>query len=93
MRLKTLEIRNFRSLFADAENQAFKLELGTCMNVLVGPNNCGKSNVFRALAVALDPTYRFDRSTDMPANWPFAKPVVTLTFEVDSSQNVERHLS
>lgn len=82
MRLDRIEIKNFRSIFPDDSNRPFSLDLGNAMNTIVGPNNCGKSNVFRALAVALDPDYTFDRSKDMPSTTQWAKPVVTLTFSV-----------
>ena len=82
MKLETLEVKNYRSLFADQEGRHLALRLGNGLNTIVGPNNCGKSNVFRALAVALDPDFRFDRSRDMPTAKMWAKPSITLTFVV-----------
>lgn len=83
MKLLSLEIRNYRSLFISLDAQhGFSLELGDGMNTIAGPNNTGKSNVFRALALALDPDFRFDRARDMPAPWLWAKPSVTLTLQV-----------
>lgn len=83
MKLEKIEIKNYRSLFVDAENNHLVLELGDGMNSIVGPNNCGKSNVFRALAVALDEKFEFNRSLDMPSVWDgYSKPVITLTFRV-----------
>jgi putative ATP-dependent endonuclease of OLD family len=83
MKLERIEIKNFRSLFPDSSDKPFVLELGDGMNTIVGPNNCGKSNVFRALAVALDPDYLFNRSMDMPAVYRgWSKPSITLTFRV-----------
>ncbi|MCC5953685.1 MAG: AAA family ATPase [Acidimicrobiia bacterium] len=81
MKLKTIEVKNYRSLFADADGQHLKLDLGDGLNAIVGPNNCGKSNVFRALAIALDPDAAFDRSADMPAPFVWSRPTVTLTFQ------------
>lgn len=84
MRLTTVEIQNYRSLFGDDENKnQLKLELADGLNTIVGPNNVGKSNIFRALAVALDPDYRFDRKKDMPAQAVWAKPTITLTFQIE----------
>ncbi len=82
MKLETLEVKNYRSLFADDEGRHLALRLGDGLNTLIGPNNCGKSNVFRALAVALDPDFRFDRSRDMPSAKTWAKPTITLTFSL-----------
>lgn len=47
MKLKTLTIKNFRSI-----TRASKIPL-TGMTVLLGPNNEGKSNVLRALVIAM----------------------------------------
>jgi putative ATP-dependent endonuclease of OLD family len=49
MRLSKLRIKNFRSL------ESFELEL-TDNNLLIGQNNCGKSNVLRAINIALNST-------------------------------------
>lgn len=44
IRLKTLEIENFRSILVTP----LKIEFDD-LSVIVGPNNCGKSNILRAL--------------------------------------------
>lgn len=83
MKLDRIEIKNYRSLFHDYDsNESFRLDLGEGMNAITGPNNAGKSNVFRALALALDPDCAFDRSADMPSLWNYSKPSVTLTFQI-----------
>lgn len=83
MKLERIEVRNYRSLFHDYDaKESFVMELGDGMNAIAGPNNVGKSNVLRALSLALDPDFRFDRSLDMPAAWQWSKPTVTLTFKV-----------
>lgn len=85
MKLERIEIKNYRSLFYDYDTKSgFKLDLGEGVNAILGPNNVGKSNVFRALSLALDPDSRFDRSIDMSAAPKWAKPVITLTFKVPS---------
>jgi putative ATP-dependent endonuclease of OLD family len=56
MKLERIEIKNYRSLFHDYDaRSSFTLDLGDGVNAIAGPNNVGKSNVFRALALALDP--------------------------------------
>lgn len=83
MKLDRIEVKNYRSLYHDYESeQSFALDLGDGMNAIAGPNNVGKSNVLRALSLALDPTFRFDRALDMPATLTWSKPTVTLTFRV-----------
>lgn len=83
VKLVSIDVRNYRSLFFDYDAQrGFSLELGDGMNAIAGPNNSGKSNLFRALALALDPDFSFDRARDMPAPWHYAKPSVTLTFQI-----------
>lgn len=84
MKLVRIEVRNYRSLFVDEQDRAFAVDLSGGMNVLVGRNNCGKSNVLRAIALALDPAHPYDPATDLPGVMPFAYPTVTLTFHASS---------
>jgi predicted ATP-dependent endonuclease of OLD family len=60
MHLKSVEIRNFRSLYDEGDG-SFKVALSGGLNVLVGRNNCGKSNILRAIALAMDPEFPFDK--------------------------------
>lgn len=83
MKLERVEIKNYRSLFHDYDaKSSFTLDLGEGVNAISGPNNVGKSNVFRALALALDPDGSYDRSIDMSSIGTWTKPVITLTFRV-----------
>ncbi|HZU17866.1 MAG TPA: DUF4268 domain-containing protein [Candidatus Dormibacteraeota bacterium] len=92
MKLTRIEVTNYRSLFADSSNRVFSVELADGMNALIGPNNCGKSNVLRAVALALDPTFPFDRRRDWPATLTWARPRVTLEFRCDPRRPPERTL-
>lgn len=47
MRLKAFSVRNYRSI-----RQAARIPVRADLTVLVGPNNEGKSNLLRALALA-----------------------------------------
>jgi putative ATP-dependent endonuclease of the OLD family len=47
MRLKSFTVKNFRSI-----TNAYRLPLRDCA-VLVGPNNSGKSNILKAIEMAL----------------------------------------
>ena len=67
MKLERLQVTNYRSIFGERVD----LRLADGMNSIIGPNNCGKSNVIRSLALALDPTSSFDRAIHMP---PVAGP-------------------
>jgi hypothetical protein len=55
LKLSSIEIRNYRSIFCETGEPSLNLELGDGVNAIAGPNNTGKSNIFRALALALDP--------------------------------------
>lgn len=92
LRLQNVEVRNYRSIFVPGGGSPFSMPVQPGMNILVGPNNCGKSNVLRAIAVALDPQYPFDRVWDLPGGSPLAKPSVTLTFEVVNPSSPEKTL-
>ena len=60
------------------------LELGAGMNAFVGPNNVGKSNVMRAIALGFgEDVDGFDLERDTPANFLWGRDV--LPGRVDSS--------
>ena len=54
MRLAGVDIRDYRSIFLDDSATPFSVALSQGMNTLIGLNNCGKSNVLRAISLALD---------------------------------------
>ncbi|MHB1447051.1 MAG: ATP-dependent nuclease, partial [Acidimicrobiales bacterium] len=81
MRLTRLQVTNYRSLFGER----LDLELGPGMNAVIGPNNCGKSNLLRALALALQPDATFDRGVDLPPLGPATRSRVVCIFEMGSS--------
>jgi predicted ATP-dependent endonuclease of OLD family len=91
MHLKSIEIRNFRSLYDEGDG-AFKLDLADGFNVIVGRNNCGKSNILRAVALAMDPEFPFDKACDLPAQKLWAWPTVTLAFAVPGRTGPEKTL-
>jgi putative ATP-dependent endonuclease of the OLD family len=85
MQLEFVEIRDYRSIFVDDGGQSFRLDLASGANTLVGQNNCGKSNVLRAISLALDPSHEFDADADVPGPRPFSYPIITLGFCGDHS--------
>lgn len=87
MKLVKLEVKNFRS-FQDPGDVA----MADGMNVFVGPNNSGKSNLVRAIRMALDPDYRFSASADVPGQRLFAYPRTTLTFRCSGETSKEKTL-
>lgn len=91
MHLKSIEIRNFRSLFEEGDG-AFSVDLSDGLNVIVGRNNCGKSNILRAVALAMDPEFPFDKACDLPAQKVWAWPTVTLAFAVPGRTGPEKTL-
>src|SRR4051812_35393729 len=92
MRLAGIEIRDYRSIFLDGGGKPLALDLSPGMNTLVGLNNCGKSNVLRAVSLALDPQHPFDPEVDAPGSRPFALPIITLRFGADGDRAEERGL-
>lgn len=91
MLLKSIEIRNFRSLYEEGDG-AFDVDLSDGLNVIVGRNNCGKSNILRAVALAMDPDFPFDKTCDLPAQKLWAWPTVTLAFAVPGRTGPEKTL-
>jgi ABC-type cobalamin/Fe3+-siderophores transport system ATPase subunit len=83
MKLTHVRIKDFRSLMGD---HGFDVSSG--VNYFVGPNNCGKSNLIRALELALDPDSQYVPALDRPARSGAGAPPttrITLTFHVGSS--------
>ncbi len=92
MRLTSIEIRDFRSVFVDDQARSLRLDLGTGMNTFVGRNNCGKSNVLRAVSLALDSNHEFDHEIDIPGPRSFSHPTITLRFAADGGSPEEHAL-
>jgi putative ATP-dependent endonuclease of the OLD family len=80
VRLTFVDIRDYRSIFVDDAGTSLRLDLAEGANTLVGQNNCGKSNVLRAISLALDPNHAFDPEQDTPGPRPFSHPIITLGF-------------
>ena len=59
MKIKQIEIHNFRSI----KSAKFKLN---DYSLLIGENNAGKSNVFRALRIFYEDSLKYDEKTDFP---------------------------
>ncbi len=92
MKLTDITVRDFRSIFVDDRGQPFAVDLADGMNTFVGRNNCGKSNVLRAVAAALDPAYPYDAVADTPGPRQFSHPVITLGFDASGGSGEERAL-
>ena len=94
MKLKAISVRNFRS-YANAKGEPpHKLVLGDGLNVLIGPNNCGKSNLLRAVALALQDSGGVDFSPecDIPSQLSWAYPIISLELSCDRNRSVEKRL-
>jgi putative ATP-dependent endonuclease of the OLD family len=87
VKLVRLDVKSFRSFAEEID-----VPLVSGMNSFVGPNNCGKSNLVRALKLALDPAYEFDANKDVPGQRLYAYPRSTLTFKVLARSSPERTL-
>lgn len=95
MKLSSATIRNFRSYVSQDGTPAPSLTLGDGINLLVGPNNCGKSNLLRAVSLALEDSggERFDPNHDIPRQLSKrAYPVITLRFRCEGKTAVDRTL-
>ena len=84
MKLTHIRIKDFRSFSGEHD-----FDVSSGVNYFVGPNNCGKSNLIRALELALDPDAIFRAARDRPAREDQrGKPPttrITLTFGVGKS--------
>ena len=84
MKLTHIRIKDFRSFSGEHD-----FDVSSGVNYFVGPNNCGKSNLIRALELALDPDAIFGAERDRPAREDQrGKPPttrITLTFGVGKS--------
>ncbi|MFI5454096.1 MAG: ATP-dependent endonuclease [Isosphaerales bacterium] len=95
MKLTSVSVKNYRSYFGNnGSTRGETLRVGSGLNLLVGPNNCGKSNLLRAIALALDPADRnsFNPDVDVPSQASRAYPTITLSFSCDPTIPVERTL-
>jgi predicted ATPase len=94
MKLKAISVRNFRSYINAKGEQAHRLALGDGLNLLIGPNNCGKSNLLRAVALALQDSggVDFSREFDIPSQLSWAYPVISLELSCDKNKSVEKTL-
>lgn len=85
MRLTRVALWNYRSYWTDDNDPKYPLSadisLAPGVNYLVGPNNVGKSNLLRAIALALDPTREVDLKVDRAAGKSWG-PQVVLEFDV-----------
>lgn len=91
MKLVSVTVKNFRSYVVGQNDTPPTLAVGEGLNLLVGPNNCGKSNLLRAVALALEkhPAEAFNPQTDIPAQLTWAYPTITLHFRCSRRQSVE----
>lgn len=85
MKLTHIRIKDLRSFSGEHE-----FDVSSGVNYIVGPNNCGKSNLIRALELALDPeavysTVRDRPTRDVVAMGPPPATRITLTFQAGNS--------
>ena len=91
MKLLSVSVKNFRSYVVGQNDRVPTLTVGDGLNLLVGPNNCGKSNLLRAIALALDTgaAGSFDPKVDIPSQLTWAYPTITLRFRCRAGTSVE----
>lgn len=83
MKLAHIKVKDFRSFSGEHD-----FDFSSGVNYVVGPNNCGKSNLVRALELSLDPTSVYVPDRDRPVKervGPPPKTRITLTFKVGDS--------
>jgi len=94
MKLTRVTVRNFRSYVSKTDGKEACLQVSDGLNLLVGRNNCGKSNLLKSIALALEDSggTKFDPVTDLPAQLAWTYPVITLSFKANASNYVEKTL-
>ena len=85
MKLTHVRIKDLRSFSGEHE-----LDVSSGVNYIVGPNNSGKSNLIRALELALDPEALYSPERDRPNRdsallGPPPVTRITLTFQAGST--------
>lgn len=80
MKLTHIRIKDFRSFAGEHD-----FDVSSGVNYFVGPNNCGKSNLIRALELALDPDAMYLPDRDRPARVSAvgAPPTTRITLSLD----------
>ncbi|MGC5258206.1 ATP-dependent nuclease [Gordonia sp. DT218] len=89
MKLTHIRIKDLRSFSGEHE-----FDVSSGVNYVVGPNNCGKSNLIRALELALDPESTYSPARDRPSRDAVAVGAppatrITLAFQAGSSSPEE----
>jgi predicted ATPase len=87
VKLTTVEVQGYRSLV-----DRVSVELGSGMNVIVGKNNCGKSNLLTAITLAMDPASEFSKARDTPRQMQWSVPRIALDFAVPGRNSPESTL-
>ncbi|MBT1192042.1 ATP-dependent nuclease [Rhodococcoides kroppenstedtii] len=91
MRLTQIKISNFRSFVGDHQ-----FDLAGGINFIVGPNNCGKSNLLAAIELAMDPEAEFIPDRDRPASshgvGGWAKSRIVMVFQKTNGTSPEKTL-
>jgi 5S rRNA maturation endonuclease (ribonuclease M5) len=78
MRLHEVVVTNHRSVWG----KPVRLRLAPAVTALVGPNLAGKSNLARAVALALDSSLPYDAAREEPRAAPGEVPEVVCTFHL-----------
>ena len=87
MKVTRVEVQSYRS-FPDP----FTVDLADGMNVFVGRNNCGKSNLFSALTLAMVSESPFVADRDSPAQRSRALPKIAVEFQAHAQNAPEKTL-
>ncbi len=90
MNLERVVVTNYRTF-----GNRHDFEISTGVNSFVGPNNCGKSNLFNAISLAMDPSISWSRDEDLPSFMLGGRPPIPrieLRFKSQMKSSHERTL-